>query len=102
MNDKVWFVLVILCMISLGWFGNDLYRFYMNKRTVNGIWTGAETKHEALEQAYSRDSVGNWVCVNIDGMSYRDMVTTCEHEVGHEMFAQGCEGNITKCLEAVK
>jgi hypothetical protein len=35
-------------------------------------------------------------------MDYKRAVEVCSHEVGHEIFAEKCEKNIEKCIEAVK
>ena len=28
----------------------------------------------------------NWICINIEDMPIEDMIETCKHEVGHEIF----------------
>lgn len=41
---------------------------------------------------------GDWVCVNIRDMSFERALEVCQHEVGHELFSETCENNITKCI----
>ena len=41
----------------------------------------------------------DWVCINVKGMSFERAVEVCQHEVGHEIFAEICEKNMTKCYE---
>ncbi|MFA6462370.1 MAG: hypothetical protein WCV90_08980 [Candidatus Woesearchaeota archaeon] len=42
---------------------------------------------------------GDWISINIEGMSFERAYEVCRHEVGHEIFAEVCEKNMTKCLE---
>lgn len=46
---------------------------------------------------YPFNLYGDWVCVNVRGMSYERALRVCEHEVGHEIYAESCEKNFTKC-----
>jgi len=37
------------------------------------------------------DGSGDWVCVNVEDMSYERALDVCQHEVGHEIFAESLE-----------
>jgi hypothetical protein len=41
---------------------------------------------------------GKWIHIRIDDMSAREALKTCQHEVGHEIFAEYCEYHIEDCL----
>ncbi|MCX6748558.1 MAG: hypothetical protein NT076_03055, partial [Candidatus Pacearchaeota archaeon] len=73
---------LIILLLIIGWFGNDLYRNINDKRTVEGLWFGNPiTKEKAIETADKIDGVGRWICVNIvPEMKYQELVNTCEHE----------------------
>lgn len=92
---------MIICLISLGWLSNSLYQEYSNNREINGLWipTQDATKYQVEDYAQSRESSGEWICVNIKGMTMKEVIDTCNHEAGHEIFARYCENNIDKCLE---
>ncbi len=57
------------------------------ERKYDGCWTQVKNS--------------SWVCVNIKYMSYERAVEVCHHEVAHEIFAEECEDNITKCMEVI-
>lgn len=95
-------IILLICFFVLGWFVNDGYRDFTNKRTYNGLMFSYNISHpEALQQASKYDPYGHWVCVNIKGMDYKQAVETCDHETGHEIFANECGKNITRCMEVV-
>lgn len=84
----------------MGWFVNELWREYSDYRVYNGLYIKNMTgKAETLAMAKDFDKYGNWICVNIKGMSVEEAFNTCRHEVGHEIFAKYCEDNLEKCLE---
>ena len=96
------FILFLFCFI-LGILSTLIYQEVMNYRVINGIWipynyNGATTEQEAINVAKTYDTLGNFICVNIKGMDYKQMLETCSHEVGHEIFAQKCAKNIVGCL----
>jgi hypothetical protein len=55
-----------------------------------------------LEGLFTKNSTGDWVCVDVTNMSPERAREVCNHEVGHEIFAEYCEHNFDKCLEVVK
>lgn len=97
-------ILILSLFIStfvLGWFGNDIYRDYKNKRDIDGLFIKDKDYKEASNIANNRDN-GDWVCVNVRGMEYSRAVEVCKHEVGHEIFAEICEKDIDKCLGVIQ
>lgn len=65
---------------------------------LDGIrFVGEYNQMEALKFANSQDA-GDWVCVNVKGMKFDRAVEVCQHEVGHEIFAEVCEKDMDKCL----
>jgi len=51
-----------------------------------------------VEGYWASNSTGEWVCVNIKGMSFERALEVCKHEVGHEIFAEACEKDMEKCM----
>ena len=92
-------IILIISLISIGWFGNILYEDYTNQRAFNGLMIRNTDKNGAIEISYELDNIGDWICVNIKGMDYNKAVETCQHEAAHELFAEVCEKNTTLCLE---
>lgn len=108
-NAHIVFLLIVMVLMFFGgWVGSSVYsdyNMYKYPKSVNGLWlpsNNISNKSQAIETANGFDTYGNWICINIRGMSIEQMINTCEHEVGHEIFAQKCENNVTKCMEAVK
>ena len=96
--ESILFLIFVMCILSIGWLSNDIFRYYNLKRTIDGVYfQGEYTKFEATKEAYGLDKVGDWVCVNIKGMSYERAVHVCEHEVGHEIWAEICEKDNELC-----
>ncbi len=46
---------------------------------------------------WTANNTGDFVCVNIKGMTIDSAISTCKHEVGHEIFARTCENDFSKC-----
>lgn len=92
----------IACFFTLGWASSELYDVLDYQRQVNGLYMRNYDYSDAKDLAYERDEYGDWVCVNIRKMDYETAYEICRHEISHEIFAENCEGNITKCLEAIK
>ena len=60
-----------------------------NGEIYKGCWAQAKTGE-------------HWVCVNMETINdYGEMVSVCNHEVAHEMFARTCEkeDKIGECIE---
>ena len=104
-NEWVWFGIFVLMGGILGFCINELIDANSNTKKINGLYferfnfTSQDARDLSNEQEW-----GNWVCVNVIGMSYEDGINTCTHEVAHEIFAQYCEKseNIHKCMNITK
>jgi len=105
MNSGAFIIIVIILFTflggALGWIINEVYDSYNYQREYNGLWLKGYNETQVDEITYEKDSGGDWVCVNIRDMSYKEALETCSHEVGHEIFAEFCEDNITKCFDVV-
>lgn len=94
---------MVLLIIFGGLLGFGLSTYYNFKyksddcstqAKINGLWL---PDIKALSQ-YE----GEYICINIENVdTLSQLKNTCEHEVGHEIFARECESNFTKCLEVV-
>jgi len=106
MNKKIirgiFLISFFTCIFFLGWSSNELYDYYNYHRELNGMYLRNYNQERARNKVYDRDELGDWVCVNVRDMSYEKAYETCRHEVSHEIFAESCEGNLTKCLKAVE
>jgi len=53
----------------------------------------------------TREPRGDWVCVNVRGMTPKRALEVCRHEVGHEIFAEYCEQSqegFDRCMEVIE
>lgn len=101
--DRILFAVLLISLFAIGWFSNDIYRNIVQHRTINGLWiNGVLNESGAVELAKSQDFYGDWICINTFGMSIDEVIRTCEHEAGHEIFAEYCEDNFDKCKELTK
>ena len=103
----IFFAITMICCIISGWLGNNLYINSQTnneiQRTMDGLTILGELSYsEAKQVAQNRDVNGDWICVNVNGMSYERAVEIIKHEVGHEIFAEMCEDNIDKCFKIAK
>ena len=99
------FILIMSGMFVLGWLGNSIYSQFSNERTLDGLrFERNMTEIEAEKFANNLDGYGDFVCVNVKGMSYERGLEVCKHEVAHEIFAEYCEegNNIDKCMKITK
>lgn len=95
------FIFLFASVFALGWQGNELYSSYSYQRTINGFYMENSDIDRVRDYQNRRDKYGDWVAVNIRGMDYETAVNTCNHEVGHEIFAEFCEDNMNKCIGLV-
>lgn len=101
-RNKILVAVLALCVVILSIAGTKIYDF-----SVMGL---AESKSEqhCNDGYWFRDTTnpgfdyGDWVCVNIQNMNYERAVEVCNHEVGHEIFAEECEKNMSKCFEVAE
>jgi hypothetical protein len=99
MKDYVIYIILGGCFLFLGWSCHVLYQYYTSP-TIEGIWTAHNfsSRFEASIYASDRENRGKWICVNIERSTIQEILDTCQHEVGHELFARYCQKNMTKCL----
>lgn len=93
-----WWIVFVLSMIIVGWYGNEAYESWNYQRKYDGLFIENVNYSKAEQITHSRDKRGDWVCVNVRDMSYERALEVCNHEVGHEIFAEFCEENIEKCI----
>jgi len=103
MIKKIFFyILIIVGVFMLGWIGHSLYFEFSNMRTLDGVrFEYTSNWNDARNYAKSLDTSGDWVCVNVLGMSFGEAEKTCNHECMHvafsEIIAEECEKDFTKC-----
>lgn len=92
----------LICGGLLGFSGTRLYDSIAYEREWNGLYLRDRGNwSNTIKEARNIESNGDWVCVNIRDMDYETAVKTCEHEVGHEIFAEKCEEDIGACIRKV-
>ena len=96
--------IMVISLLAIGWIGNNIYRYYDYQADIRGLYLSNNnyTLFEAQKYAENTDYMGRWVCVNVRGISYKEGVAICQHEIGHEMFADVCMNNMSKCEEVLK
>ena len=95
-------VLLLILGLLLGFLGTTLYQTLHTERVLNGLWMHNFNETGANEKAQEMDGLGDWVCININRMTIDDIILTCNHEAAHELFAEKCEGNASKCFIAIE
>lgn len=105
MNKENPIILIILISIFLlgfliGFLWKGDYDYTDNK--YDGYWIKNRNETETKEYLQSRDKNGDWICVNINNMTYERMIAVVQHEVGHEMFARNCEKDMGSCFEIME
>jgi len=70
-------------------------------RGMDGLYLGNWNETRVKEYTKGIDPRGDWVCVNVRGMEYERAVEVCNHEVGHEIFAEICESKPELCFNVV-
>lgn len=104
MRDKILIIFMCLSMMTLGFCAHGIYDELSNERYINGLYIhGSENITTAQEYAYSRESKGDWVCINVAyDMKPKEAYETCVHECSHkafsEIYAESCEDDYSKCL----
>ena len=99
---KVLIMLFIVIVFTLGYLCNDMYHMLSYQRKFDGLYIQGTNYTMAKELSYSRDGHGDWVCINVKNMDYKTALKTCEHETAHEIFAEHCEDDVERCMEAIK
>ena len=98
-------LVLALCLFTMGWSGNNIYTDYKHEKVLDGLrFVYNNSQHLALEKARELDSYGDWVCVNVKGMTFERGVEVCQHEMAHELFAEIIENHpdkIEKVMEII-
>jgi len=92
-------VLLAVCFFILGLALANLFFSYQKSREIEGNYTDCI---KGFDGRWYRNASGDWVCINIYGMNYSRCVEVCQHECGHELFAEMCEKNKSKCQDILK
>ena len=101
--ESILTIILLGAVFALGWYGNDMYRWHENKQEVAGLWMSGIDYEMAQEEAYGLDSTGQWVCINVNkDLSFDQIIETCTHEAGHELFARKCADNPSICFELIR
>lgn len=103
-----WILLILIGIFLIGWFSRGVYDSNKEDRFYNGLYLqNYESQGQVLEKAYNMESKGDWVCINVAyDMTPKEAYNTCIHECSHkaysEIYAESCEDNPDKCMEAIK
>lgn len=92
-------IAISLCMFVLGIAVTNIYDGIINKRNFDGFYLANRDKIQVNEYTNDKDSRGDWVCVNVRGMSFDRCTEVVRHECGHEMWAEICEKDSALCDE---
>lgn len=95
-----------LCLFGIfliGWYSNEFYTKTTKINQYDGMRFGYSDNYtDVIKYVQSFDNQGDWVCINVKGMSFERGLEVCNHEMGHEIFAEYCENNINKCMDIIK
>ena len=73
----------------------------LNVRTIINI-RGLNIRGYHSKEEQTGQHRGDWVCVNVENMTYERALEVCKHEVGHEIFAEECEKDIDICFNIME
>ena len=92
-------ILIISASLTIGICGTLLYQDF-NQQVIEDCSTQAKIGGLWIRNMSSlQDYAGTFICVNIEQTkTLRQLEKTCEHEVGHEIFARECAKDFEKCL----
>lgn len=100
---SVFVISTLLLLITFYLFMSADNECTSERNLLDGInLRGYDNWTEVYDKVIEEDAKGDWVCVNVNGMSFERAVEVCNHEVGHEIFAEFCEKNMDKCVEMTK
>ncbi len=100
-------LVLYVALILTGFCIHIFYDEWNNERTLNGLYIyNSDNISETKEYAKSRDSKGDWVCINVAyDMRPKEAYDTCIHECSHkaftEIYAEKCESEPLTCLEGL-
>lgn len=109
MKDKILIGIFWIALITIGSLSTLAYQDwdYNNnyEKNLNGLYVhNSKNISTTMEYAYSRESKGDWVCINVAyDMTPEEAYSTCVHECSHkafsEIYAESCEKEPDKCME---
>ena len=101
-KDYVLIGLILVIGIGIGICGREIYDATqeLSLRTTDGLRIGGVSESVAHEIAQDYDANGDWILVNVNGMSYDRAIEVCRHETFHEIWAEcGEKKNLTSCIK---
>lgn len=105
MNDLIHDLILVAFIFTVGIAASQGYNYFYGhecstqacstRARIDGLWLP--------DIQYLKNYSGKYICINVDETSsIKELVNTCEHEVGHEVFARECAKNFTKCEEILE
>ena len=106
--SKIFKILFLFLSLFIGFAGGIILSSYISPRY--GSITTTTTIHNTstkscIEGYYFRNTTepqfdyGDWVCVNVEGLSFKRGLEVCKHEVFHEIWAEcGENNNLSYCI----
>ncbi len=104
-------ILMTLGLVSLFILGG-IAGYFLNereckdyKKEIAGLYLRNWNETEVKNYTKTREPRGDWVCVNVRGMTPKRALEVCRHEVGHEIFAEYCEQSqegFDRCMEVIE
>jgi len=104
-KEIIAFLFIVIVFFGLGWSGCEIYYEMQNKKILNGLYIwNAHNISEVKDYARSRDSNGDWVCINVayemkPEVAYKTCVHECSHKAFSEIYAERCEADPIKCMK---
>lgn len=94
---------IAIGLLGIGFISNELYHDSQLKKGVyaQGLYlTYQPNWSSAMTTAREYDASGDWICMNLNGLTFEESKRVVEHELAHEIFARYCSknGNIDKCI----
>lgn len=98
---------ITIGLIGIGFISNELYHDSQLKRGVyaQGLYLTYEPNWtSAMATAKEYDPSGDWIAINLNGLTFEESKRVVEHELAHEIFARYCakKDNIDKCMNLTK
>lgn len=94
----IFMLIIFVCGGFAGFYFNDLMSEWGYKKMVNGLYFKYGNETSVFKTAREIEPYGQWICVNVRNMKPQEALYTCQHEVGHEIFANYCENHIEECM----
>lgn len=82
--------------------GVIIFMLLSSPNRTQGLWLKHYNQTGVDEITKQKESYGDWICINIDGMNFTEMQRVIQHEMAHEIFSEHCENNVSKCFEQIR